>query len=104
MESDKKEVVNLILDDKLVPFIVRGDLESYYRTAGELFNNRLAVLKNKYSGLASSNDILIHALAIEALVDALQADHNYLHLKNAMTKKLNEHTAADQQSHDNLVV
>ena len=98
IESDKREVVNLILDDKLVPFIVRGDQEAYYRTAGELFNNRLAVLKNKYSGLTSSSDILIHALAIEALVDALQADHNYLHLKNAVEKKLNEHLTSEQPS------
>lgn len=89
MEEDEKAAVNLQLNDVKVPFKVRKAVEPFYRDAGDLFNERLAVLKKQY-GTSTTTSVLVSVVAIEALVDAIMADQNYTKLKVTMESRLQE--------------
>ncbi|MFN4085112.1 MAG: cell division protein ZapA [Spirosomataceae bacterium] len=89
MEDDEKVPVNLPLNDVKVPFKVPKSVEPFYRNAGDLFNERLAVLKKQY-GTSTTTSVLVSVVAIEALVDALKADHHYTKLKIEVENRLRE--------------
>lgn len=89
MENGEKAAVNLQLNDVNVPFKVPAKLEPFYRDAGDLFEERLAVLKKQY-GTSTTTSVLVSVVAIEALVDALMADDNYTRLKVNLENRLNE--------------
>lgn len=94
MEDDEKAAVNLQLNDVKVPFKVSKAVEPYYRDAGDLFNERLAVLKKQY-GTSTTTSVLVSVVAIEALVDAIMADENYTKLKLILETRLNEFSNHD---------
>lgn len=87
MGEEKKEKVNINLSGDVVPFSVPKSEEIFYVNAREILIDRLAVLKNKYAGLANMNQLLT-TLAVEALVDALKVDKRYKMLKTEVNQRV----------------
>ncbi len=86
MEAQKEKVVFNLSGEK-IPFLVFKEDEPMYITARDMLNDRLAVLKNKYSASANINQLLT-VLAVEALVDALKVNDRYSKLKNEIDSRL----------------
>ncbi len=82
-----KEKVVFNLSGEKIPFLVPKDEEALYVHARDILNDRLAVLKNKYSATANLNQLLT-ALAVEALVDALKVNDRYGKLKIEVDQRL----------------
>ncbi|UBM58936.1 cell division protein ZapA [Marinilongibacter aquaticus] len=85
--SSEKIKANIKLNGEVVPFILNREDEPFYREAAIKINDKLAELHNKYGARASS-EVLMSAVAVEAMVDAIQAHQNYQKLRSAIDQKL----------------
>jgi cell division protein ZapA (FtsZ GTPase activity inhibitor) len=92
VESQKEKVVFNLSGEK-IPFLVKKEEEPIYITARDMLNDRLSVLKNKYSASANLNQLLT-MLAVEALVDALKVNDRYSKLKNEIDSRLDSITSS----------
>jgi len=79
METEKVKV-NIKLNGELIPFSIHADDEPFYRDAAAKIAEKLAELQNKY-GSVTKAEVLLAAVAVEAMVDALQAHTSYERLK-----------------------
>jgi cell division protein ZapA (FtsZ GTPase activity inhibitor) len=82
-----KTKVNIKINGETLPFLVGAEDEPYYREAAIKINERLAVLQNKYGAVANFEHLL-SAVAVEAMVDALQAHQNYTRLRTEVNSRL----------------
>lgn len=86
MENDKVKFI-LDLSGHKVSLNILKEEEAIFVTAREMLNDRLTVLKNKYSATANINQLLT-VVAVEALVDALKVDERYTKLKSEVESRL----------------
>ncbi len=86
MVSEKIKA-NLNVNGELLPFVVDDYTEPYYRNAAKLINERMSELQNRFGAQANSEKLLA-VIAVEAAVDALQANDNYLKLRTTIDKQL----------------
>ncbi|WP_341224653.1 cell division protein ZapA [uncultured Arcticibacterium sp.] len=88
MESEKIKA-NIRINGEPIPFLLSPEEEPYFREAAIKINDRLAVLHNKYGAVANFEDLL-STVAVEAMVDALQAHKNYEKLRNEVNGRLEQ--------------
>ncbi|MGR3809029.1 cell division protein ZapA [Jiulongibacter sp. NS-SX5] len=88
MEANKVKA-NLKVNGETIPFIVAKDDEPFFREAAIKINEKLAELQNKY-GASASSEVLVTTVAIEAMVDALQAYRNYQRLQEEVNDRVNQ--------------
>ncbi len=86
MVAEKVKVV-FNLTGEQIPLLVFKEDEPFYVEAREMLNERLAVLKNKYSASANLNQLLT-LLAVDTLVNALKVDDRYTKLKREVDSRL----------------
>ncbi len=86
MATEKVKVV-FNLTGEQIPLLVFKEDEPFYVEAREMLNERLAVLKNKYSASANLNQLLT-LLAVDTLVNALKVDDRYTKLKREVDSRL----------------
>jgi len=84
--AEKVKVV-FNLTGEQIPLLVFKEDEPFYVEAREMLNERLAVLKNKYSASANLNQLLT-LLAVDTLVNALKVDDRYTKLKREVDSRL----------------
>ena len=88
MESENVKA-NIKINGEVLPFLLAAEDEPYFREAAIKVNDKLAELKNKYGALASFQK-LISTVAVEAMVDALQAHENYTRLKEQIDSRIEQ--------------
>lgn len=79
METERVKV-NIKLNGDIIPFTMHPSDEPFYRDAALKISDKLAELQNKY-GAVTKAEVLLGAVAVEAMVNALQAHENYERLK-----------------------
>ncbi|KPM49192.1 cell division protein ZapA [Jiulongibacter sediminis] len=88
MEAEKVKA-NIKVNGENIPLIVAKNDEPFFREAAIKINEKLAELQNKY-GASASSEVLITTVAIEAMVDALQAFDNYQRLQHEISDRLQQ--------------
>ncbi len=88
MESEKIRA-NIKINGEALPFLLTPSDEPYFREAAIKINERLAELHNKYGAVANFEHLL-STVAVEAMVDALQADENYNRLRGEIDGRLQQ--------------
>jgi hypothetical protein len=87
-----KSKVNLKIGGNHLPFLVPEAHEPLYRLAEEMINKQMAKLQNQYGDRAKAEQ-LQGIIAVEALVDALQAQENYEKLQKEVNSHVDHLTA-----------
>jgi cell division protein ZapA (FtsZ GTPase activity inhibitor) len=88
MESEKIKA-NIKINGEALPFLLKPEDEPFFREAAIKINERLAVLHNKYGAVANFEHLL-SIVAVEAMVDALQAHQNYTRLRTDVNSRLQQ--------------
>jgi cell division protein ZapA (FtsZ GTPase activity inhibitor) len=86
METNRVKV-NIKLNGDIIPFNMHPDDEPFYREAAIKISEKFVELQNKY-GSVTKSEVLLGAVAIEAMVNALQAHENYERLKTEISGRL----------------
>ncbi len=86
MVSEKIKA-NLTVNGEQLPFVIDEYLEPYYRNAAKLINERMSELQNRF-GTQANSEKLLAVIAVESVVDALQADDNYQLLRKRVNEQL----------------
>ncbi|SOE19753.1 Cell division protein ZapA [Spirosomataceae bacterium TFI 002] len=87
--SVNKSKVNLNIGGNHLPFVVPEAHEPLYRKAEEMINKQMAKLQNQYGDRAKAEE-LQGIIAVEALVDAIQAQENYEKLQKEITSQVDQ--------------
>lgn len=88
MESEKIKA-NIKINGETLPFLLSPSDEPDFRDAAVKINERLAVLHNKYGAVANFEH-LVSTVAVEAMVDAIQAHQNYERLRAEINSRLEQ--------------